>query len=38
MKLTETGRQSFNAQNYEVQIKELNEKCFHMERLREEYC
>ena len=27
----------FNAQSYEVQIRELNEKCFSLEREREEY-
>jgi uncharacterized protein involved in exopolysaccharide biosynthesis len=34
VKLKEYERQLFNASNYEVQIRELTEKCFSMERER----
>lgn len=34
VKLKEYERQLFNASNYEVQIRELTEKCFAMERER----
>jgi hypothetical protein len=37
VKLKELERQLFNSANYEVQIRELTEKCFSMEREREEY-
>lgn len=37
VKLKEYERQLFNSANYEVQIRELTEKCFSMEREREEY-
>ena len=37
VRLKENERQMFNYQNYEVQIRELTEKCFSLEREREEY-
>lgn len=37
IKIKDFERQIFNAQNYEVQIRELTEKCFAYEMEREKY-
>jgi hypothetical protein len=37
VKIKEYERQLFNAQNYEVQIRELTEKCFAQEKEIYEY-